>query len=526
MIRITCKNLFPLLLLLLVCSGAANPRPVKVTDLSGLPYSSPEDQGISSESILNLLHSIAMSGQEFHSLIIQRNGHIITEAYWNPYQADDTQQLYSLSKSFTSTAIGFAVDEGLVSVEDPVIKFFPENLPDTISDNLANLKVKHLLSMSVGHAQDAIRILEASPKGRPWATTFLSLPVVFEPGTQFMYNSGASYMLAAIVQKVTVQSAHEYLKPRLYEPLGIVNATWTTNDEGVNMGASHLRLSTKDISKFGQFYLQQGKWKGIQLLSRNWIRDATSKQISNGNNDNSWGYGYGYQFWLNPPGGFRADGAFGQFSMVLPDQNMVVNITSESSDTKKTMQLIWDFVRQIKTNTPLTANKEDNDRLAKQLESLKFDTPKGMTRSSNSANISGKEFILDNNVFDARSVSFDIQDKEIVFTLKTGNKPDISIQCGINEWLTGENLKPEAHSLFSLRRIDFDSKVAATAIWQDDQTLVIEWRFIETVHGDQLVCKFNGDQVNIKFRFSVARLRNEADERADLNGQSWLKKSN
>ena len=356
----------PVICLLIVFVGCKE----KIEKEPFLPVSTPEQQGIASESIRSLLRSIDTSGQEFHSLIIQRHGHVVIEAYWRPYEAGDKQQLYSLSKSFTSTAIGFAVDQGLLTVEDPVIKFFPENLPDTISDNLAALKVKHLLSMSVGHAQDAIRILEASSKDQPWATTFLALPVVFEPGSQFMYNSGASYMLAAIIQKVTGQSAHDYLKPRLYGPLNITNTTWSTNDEGVNMGASHLRMATRDIAKFGQFYLQKGKWEGKQLLSKNWIKEATTKQISNGNNDSSWGYGYGYQFWLNPPGGFRADGAFGQFSMVLPDQDMVVNITSESKDTKTTMQLIWDFVESIKDTIPLKENKEAYGALLEDIGSL------------------------------------------------------------------------------------------------------------------------------------------------------------
>ncbi len=137
-------------------------------------------------------------------------------------------------------------------------------------------------------------------------------------------------MLSAIIKKVTGQSAHHYLQPRLLEPLNIANSTWTENAEGINIGASHLRIRTEDIAKFGQLYLQKGSWNGKQILSQEWVAAASSKQIENGKNDSSWGYGYGYQFWRNPPGGFRADGAFGQYSMVLPEQDAVVAITSES----------------------------------------------------------------------------------------------------------------------------------------------------------------------------------------------------
>ena len=232
-----------------------------------LPRSTPELQGISSEGISKFLEAIRQSKQEFHSLMILRHGHVVAEGWWAPYSSEHRQQLYSLSKSFTGTAIGLAQSEGLLSVDDPVIKFFPEYLPAEISDNLAALKVRHLLSMSVGHGKDSILILEASAAGVPWEKTFLSLPVVFKPGSQFMYNSGASFMLSAIIKKVTGKTAHAYLRPRLYDPLDIKNTTWGENWEGINMGASHLRMPTEDLAKFGQLYLQKGAWNGKQVIS-------------------------------------------------------------------------------------------------------------------------------------------------------------------------------------------------------------------------------------------------------------------
>jgi hypothetical protein len=210
-----------------------------------LPRSTPEAQGISSAGISKFLEAVKQSKQEFHSLMVLRHGNVIAEGWWWPYSSEHRQQLYSLSKSFTGTAIGLAVSEGLLTVDDPIIKFFPNYLPAEISDNLASLKVRHLLSMSVGHGKDAILLLEASPAGVPWEKTFLSLPVVFKPGSQFMYNSGASFMLSAIMKKVTGQTAQAYLTSRLYQPLGIKNTTWGENWEGINMGASHLRMPTE-----------------------------------------------------------------------------------------------------------------------------------------------------------------------------------------------------------------------------------------------------------------------------------------
>lgn len=484
-----------------------------------LPRSTPEMQGISSAGISKFLEAIKRSKQEFHSLMILRHGNVVAEGWWAPYSSEHRQQLYSLSKSFTGTAIGLAAAEGLLSVDDPIIKFFPEYVPAEVSENLSDLKIRHLLSMSVGHGKDSILILEASAPGVPWEKTFLSLPVVFKPGSQFMYNSGASFMLSAIIKKVTGQTAHEYLRPRLYKPLAIKNTTWGENWEGINMGASHLRMPTEDIAKFGQLYLQKGVWNGKQVISKEWVEQASSKQISNGKNDSSWAYGYGYQFWLNPPGGFRADGAFGQFSMVLPELDAVVAITSESIDTKTTMQIVWDVLLPEMKGAALPPDKASHQTLLKELKDLKYVPPQLAVTSTIADKISGKEFLLDKNPFNAKSVSFRFTGDTCVFTLKEDGKPDIVITNGNNEWIRKGNLKPSAHSLFSLRRIDFDSIVAASTGWQDDNTLLLTWRFIETVHGDSLTCVFDDDKVTLKFLFSVNRLQGKPDDRADVVGR-------
>jgi CubicO group peptidase (beta-lactamase class C family) len=450
--------------------------------------------------------------------MILRHGHVIAEGWWAPYSADHKQQLYSLSKSFTGTAIGLLVGEGRLMPQDQVIKFYPSLLPKQVSENLAALQVRHLLSMSVGHAKDSILLLEASPPGVTWEETFLNLPVVFPPGSQFMYNSGASFMLSSIAKQVTGQTAHEYLKPRLYDPMDIVGATWTENFEGINMGASHLRMRTEDLAKFGQLYLQQGRWNGKQLISQNWVMEATSRQMVNGKNDSSWGCGYGFQFWLNPPGGFRADGAFGQFSIVLPKQDAVVVITSESISTKDTLQIVWDVLVPEMKELSLPGNSAGYRLLQQKLSSLAYNPPAERAHSLTETRIGGKQFILDKNPFNAESIQFTFADDHCDFTLKEMGKPDIRIRCGLNHWITAGNYKPEPHSLFSLRRIDFDSIVAASATWKNDTTLLLTWRFIETVHGDSLTFLFEGDQVTLKFLFSVAQLQNKPDDRADIKG--------
>ncbi|HEV3326896.1 MAG TPA: serine hydrolase [Puia sp.] len=507
-----------------------------------LPRSTPEQQGISSAAIRGFLAAIAASGQEFHSIMIIRHGHVVAEGWWSPFAAQQHQQLYSLSKSFTGTAIGMATDEKLLKPDDPVISFFPKDQPSSISSNLAALKVRHLLSMSVGQEKDSILTLEHTPEGTTWEETFLALPIVYEPGTRFLYNSGASYMLSSIVRQVTGHSVHEYLKPRLYDPLGITGATWTENAEGVNMGASNLRIRTEDIGKLGQLYLQQGRWNGRQLISREWVALATKKEIDTGKNDSSWGYGYGYQFWMNPPGGFRADGAYGQYSMVFPAKDTVVVITSESADKETTMHTVWDHIYPALTDhRPLPPNTVEYHRLQQELTALVLpppifnaqfpdpqspvlNPPSSNLQSPLSANWSGKTFLLDKNQFNAKAVSFRFDNDRTIFTLSEEGKPDIIITCGINKWILKGNRKPFAHSLFSLRRIDFDSPVAASAGWKDEHTLVLTFRFVEAIHGDTLTCLFDQDRLRIRFMFSGARMDKRPDDRPDLTAtmQAWL----
>lgn len=229
-------------------------------------------------------------------------------------------------------------------MDDLVCDFFPEQVPEVISPNLAKMSIHHLLSMSTGHEQDPSNPVFSTSDG-DWVKAFLSLDVEREPGTHFVYNTAATYMLAAILHKITGQSLLDYLTPRLFEPLGIVGATWETCPKGINTGGFGLSIKTEDIAKFGQLYLQNGVWNGKQLISAQWIAEAVKKQISNGDDPNSeWAQGYGYQFWRCRHNAYRGDGAFGQFCIVVPEQDMVVAITSGVNDMQGVMNGIWEII--------------------------------------------------------------------------------------------------------------------------------------------------------------------------------------
>tara|TARA_R110002020_G_scaffold108281_2_gene251057 strand:- start:38355 stop:39962 length:1608 start_codon:yes stop_codon:yes gene_type:complete len=505
-------------------SNTEEKEPEIAENQSSLPRSTPEEQGISSETIINLINEIEKSEIQFHSLMIVHNGYVVAEGWWYPYAADLKHQLYSLSKSFTSTAVGLAVKEGLLTVEDQVISFFPDDQPEEISDYLRSMKVKHLLTMSVGHSEDTTGQLRNDPDGN-WVKKFLSLPIANEPGSVFLYNTGATFMLSAIVQKVTGEKLIDYLQPRLFEPLHIEGMDWLENPQGINTGGYGLRVKTEDIAKLGQLYLQKGKWGDEQILTEEWVNEATTKRIdSKGSNPNDppvtdWNQGYGYQFWMSQSGGFRADGAFGQFSLVSPDHNTVVSITEESFNTQRSMTLIWENLYPNLSNENLPENTENREKMTEILDGLRLSVPVMNATSPKEETINGKTFKLEENDLGAKAITISFSNQICTLNLEQ-EENDITIKCGQNEWNIGDNEKKTTQSLFPVPgRIDFPSKIAASYTWDDSENLIVTWRFIETVHGDQITCFFTDDSINIAFMNSAAKGSGNDDPRKDITGK-------
>jgi hypothetical protein len=232
------------------------------------------------------------------------------------------------------------------------------------------MRVRDLLTMTAGHHAEDIRDFPFTLDGSA-VTRFLALPVAHKPGTLFVYNTPASYMLSAIVQKVTGQNLVDYLKPRLFDPLGIANPTWDTSKEGIALGGFGLSIKTEDIARFGQLYLQKGRWQGRQLIPADWVAAATSRQVTNGSSPTSdWEQGYGYQFWRARHGFYRGDGAFGQFCLVLPQYDTVVAITSGTRDMASVMNLVWDVIVPALKPAPLAPNAAADRSLSAKLASL------------------------------------------------------------------------------------------------------------------------------------------------------------
>jgi len=325
-----------------------------------LPESTSAAEGVDADGIAAFVAAIEAAPQvEPHSLMILRHGRLIAAGWWAPYQRDRVHLLYSLSKSFTGTAAALAVADGLLSLDDPVISYFPEFAADITDPGSRSILVRHIASMATGHStetwDEAVRRDPAEP-----VRGFLLIAPDRAPGTVFAYNQSATYTLGAIVQKLTGQSLTEYLRPRLFDPLGIGPAAWLQRPPGRDVGFTGLHTRTDAIARLGQLYLNGGSWAGKQLLPAWWVTEATQPHISTATEGATpdWQQGYGFQFWMSRHG-YRGDGAYGQFCLVLPEQDAVIAMTSSTGPMQAVLDAAWQHL--LPAFGPLAGAGADGD---------------------------------------------------------------------------------------------------------------------------------------------------------------------
>ena len=465
-----------------------------------LPRATPESQGVSSKAISRFIADVNASGLAMHSFMLVRHGYVIAEGWWKPFEPAFKHTLFSLSKSFTSTAIGLLVKEGKLDIDTPVLSFFPKDAPPNPDENLKKMTVRHLLTMTTGHEEDSISTFFTSKQ--PWTRSFLAQPVKFEPGTHFTYDTGATYMLGAVLYKITGEILENYLTPRLFQPLNIQGSDWGTSPQGLNTGGYGLRVKTEDIAKFGQLYLQKGKWNGREILTESWVAEATGYQTSSrSDNGVDWEQGYGYQFWRRRHDIYSGDGRYGQYCIVMPDQDAILAVTGEIPGMQKPLDIIWDDLLPAMEASPLAENPADLTALKKGLAALLLPFTRGSTHSSLSAKYNGRPFNLDKNVFGARKLRFDFSKEGCSLVTNIGEK-EITLRFGWENWvLNGESqvylFHPNSGFFMS------PSKIAGSATWLGDNILRLDARLVEAMEGDKITCTFAGEKVSISFLNSI-----------------------
>ena len=461
-----------------------------------LPRSTPERQGVSSAKVLEFV-SAANQIDALHGFVFVRHGHVIAEGWWAPYDSETPHMLYSLSKSFTATAVGLAIAEGKLSLDDRVVDFFPDEVPENPSHNLRSMRLRDLLRMSTGHKEPPALWGNATDTAQndTWTKRFLAHPVPFKPGTHFRYNTPATYMQSAMVQKATGQTVLEYLRPRLLRPLGFGKGRWMASPEGVSVGGFGFFATTLEIARFGQLYLQNGQWKEKQLLPASWVREATARQTSNGSNPTSdWDQGYGYQFWISRHG-YRGDGAFGQFCIVLPKYDAVVAITSGTSDMQGVMNLVWQKLLPAMGDAPLEENAEDHRALEKALSALELRAPPGRPSSPLSEKLSGRTYRIAPNDLGVQTIAFHFEHGDATLETSTANGASRTA-IGFASWKKGQG--GFTAGMDQELSVPENPRTAARGAWSEDHVLNVKLVLYETPFSATLTFRFDRDRLQVE----------------------------
>ncbi|HEY0118481.1 MAG TPA: serine hydrolase [Cellulomonas sp.] len=455
-----------------------------------LPRSIPEEQGVDPRAVLATLDAI-VANPELHSLMVVRHGNVIAEGWAAPFGPDRPHALYSLSKTFTATAVGFAVAEGLLTLDDRVVALLPEHAPTTPDERLARMTVRHLLTMSGGHDPEPTMIDTPGD----WLATFLATPLAHEPGERFIYNTPGTYVLSAIVQRVTGQHLLDYLTPRLLEPLGIVGATTEVSPQGIDLGGVGMSVRTEDVAKLGLLYLQDGMWQGRRVLPEGWVAQAGAAQVSTAHWAGvDWQQGYGFQMWRSQHG-FRADGAFGQFSLVLPDEDTVVAITGAFRDTGAVLDAVWRLLLPGLHRRPLPPDDEGRAALEAQLAGLRLDPPSGQAITATAVRLSRRTVVFDDNPLGVVSASFaagGVADELVVRW--TGGA--VTFHPG--------HAEPVPQSLTNPLQKRQSPASLVSGTWTDADRYVLSVRHVETPHAWTVTVDVDEDRVVVTPRVNVA----------------------
>jgi CubicO group peptidase (beta-lactamase class C family) len=465
---------------------------------TGLLRARPADVGVPASAVLAVLDDLERLGLEMHSLMVVRHGRVAAEGWWAPYSPDRVHLLYSLSKSFTSTAVGFAVAEGRFRLEDRVVDLLPKHVPDHVDPAVAQLTVHHLLSMSTGHREDTLdRALALEPDDL--VRGFLRIPPEEPVGSRHAYNNATTYALARIVERHCGMPLLDYLRPRLLDPLGIGAARWDTDPRGQALGFTGLHLQTESVAAFGQLLLQDGRWGGQQVLPPGWVALASRRHIDNDNDPQGpldWRQGYGYQYWIARHG-FRGDGAYGQFCVVVPEADLVVATTACTEDMQDVLDVLWD--RLLPALDQGTDDSDAEARLVERLASLALPvvTPTEVGPEA------GVRFVVEEAAEDspipagsALTVARDGANHRLTLTLR---RVEVEFPCGRESWVEG--LLGEGSGVSRGARgaaASAPTPVVCRGGWTGSETFDADLVLIETPHrmrlhgkGSRLVAWWN-----------------------------------
>ena len=429
---------------------------------------------------------------EMHSFMLVRHGNVVAEGWWRPYSADRLHLLYSLSKSFTSTAAAFAAAEGLLDLDDTILQHFPEFAPDITDPNSRAMRIRHVAAMASGHERETrAEAFEIDPK-EP-VRGFLLIPPDQAPGTVFAYNQPCTYTLGSIVQRNSGMPLTRYLRTRLFDPLGIGEVGWSTL-AGREQGFTGLHARTEDIAKLGQLYLQRGEWNGSQLISKEWVAEATSKHIETANQQQNqdWRQGYGYQFWMSRHG-YRGDGACGQFCVILPEHDAVVATTASTRDMQAMLEAMWTHLLPALDLSVVDDGLQDV--LASRLSALELPAYHAEAQPRDWTPWSSAPFAViyaeSDTPVEPSLTSVRVQHSRTGLQVTLSEKENaVTFDVGTRGWSTSTPTDS----------LGVGIPVASAGGWSDSKTLHVEVIFLETPHRIDIDCSLDDRRACVSWR--------------------------
>ncbi len=443
----------------------------------------PTDAGVDPSAVTALLDDAEAAGFDIHDILIYRQGKLVVEGWKWPYRPEQPRIQHSVAKSFTACAIGLAVSEGAFRLSDKVVSFFPEHLPAEVDEKLALMTVEDLLTMRTGHESEVSGSIWRGIPGS-WIAEFFKIPVVNQPGTAFTYSSAASYMLAAILAQTTGQTLHDYLTPRLFQPLGITGETWDVGPDGLNPGGNGLTCKAEDLLKLAILHGQDGVWQGRRILPADWVAEASRPRTHND--------GYAYHWWTYPQGAYVAEGLFDQLAIVFPEHDAAIVINAAADPKTPLMPLVLrhfpaGFGAQGKGQAQL------DQRLAEMARPIEL--PNGATGWRGE-----RRYRMAANPLKIEEVAFAIRPGECTIRIKDSTGTH-SLRSGLRKWIQDRTDIPgrDLHHGYEL----VGTPVTAGGYFSDDDTLHMTWHFTATAFIDAVTCRFNGAQVTIERSVNV-----------------------
>jgi hypothetical protein len=475
----------------------------QITAQDGFTRAAPSAVGVDADQVAVFLAEVEAAGLDIHSFMLHSRGQVCAEAWRWPYRADRPRILHSTAKSFTACAIGLAMEEGRLALSDKVISFFPEHVPDEVSSHLAAMTVEDLLTMRTGQATETSGSVWRGIR-TSWIAEFFKLPLPHAPGTKYVYTSAASYMLSAIISRVTGMTMHDYLKPRLFEPLGISGEAWDVGPDGVNPGGNGLTARTADLLKLGVLHAQGGAWDERQVLPAAWVQAATREHGGDGSQ-------YGYHWAARPVGAYSAIGVFVQFVTVFPEYGVTLAMTAAM---EKSSRIFPHVIAHLVPAFGRAGSPEGDARLKGKLAGWPL-PPKQVSFPSSLAEIvSGRAYAISPNAAGVTQVRLDFSGDACVFRL-TDAAGEHRLRAGLGHGIESANDMPgrDLHHGYTLA----GSPVVASAVWVDEHTLEMSWIFAETAFRDTVTCLFEGDRITVRRRVNV---NSGASSHADLLGSA------